>query len=120
MTLRTASVRKKREKKDGIRISIMRYHRHYYDYDMWVKSLAPSPELLSAYKQNQINWNQYEKRYRKEVLEKNQDAVKGLANMASDLEVTLLCWEETPEHCHRRLVAEECKKYYPNLSVVIK
>ncbi len=120
MTLHTASVARKRQKNDGIRISIMRFNRHYYEYDMWINSLAPSRELLFAYKEGKINWGQYETRFRKEVLEKNKDVIKGLGHMASNLEVTLLCWEDSPEYCHRRLVAEECKKYYPNLEVVIK
>lgn len=34
--------------------------------------------------------------------------------------VTIMCIEDTPEKCHRRLVAEACRKLAPELEIVIK
>lgn len=120
MPLYTASVQTKRKKNDGVRISIMRFNRHYYDYDVWIPALAPSKELLFGYKDGKISWEQYEARFRREVLDKQKPVLKALTAMALDNVVTLLCWEETPEQCHRRLVAEECKKYDPALEVILR
>ena len=44
--------------------------------------------------------------------------VLSLAARSITEDITILCVEETPEFCHRRLLADECKKYEPNLQVV--
>lgn len=116
---------------DGVRVSVM--SRHTLDdgltadtrlegkYHEWMKSLAPPETLVGDYYKRNLSWNEFEKRY-KEYLKKNEVArgVKNLANMATTMNITLLCVEQMPEKCHRRLLAEECKKYEPGLSVVIR
>ena len=45
--------------------------------------------------------------------------LKNLSLRALKENVTFLCIEEKPDFCHRRLLAEECKKYQPNLEIII-
>jgi len=120
MTLYTASIQRKRNEKDGFRVSVMRFNRNYYDFDMLMIGLAPSKDLLLSYKKGKIKWKEYEERYKNEVLKKNNELVELVADMAEDRDVTLLCWEKSPQKCHRRLIVEECKKYNPDLKVVLR
>ena len=120
MTLYTASIQRQAKSSDGTRASIMRFNRPYYKFDAWIPALAPSEELLLGYKANKISWDEYEIRFKAEVLDKQKDLIAILSEAALDHDITLLCWENGPAQCHRRLVAEECKKYKPKLQVGLK
>jgi uncharacterized protein (DUF488 family) len=65
--------------------------------------LAPTPEILDAYRKNKKGWPQYERDFLK-LLSDRQVEMK----VSKDLihQGCLLCGEQTPDHCHRRLVAE--------------
>ena len=69
---------------------------------------APTQELLSAYRKNEINWNQYEIIYNKIISERNVEKImeKYPINWTC-----LLCSEATPEFCHRRLLVEYLQKH---------
>lgn len=104
--LRTKSIQAPKEPADGLRISIMR--KPHGEYDMWIPALAPSEALLNAYRENKINWDEYECKFLLEM-HNNPDATKMiqfLINITKFAHVTLLCWEETIEKCHRRLIVE--------------
>lgn len=120
MILLTKSIQKKRAVGDGVRICIMRRPDKNADFDIWMPTLAPSNKLLKAYHRKQMNWDEYEARYTKEVLYKNDSYIQILSEMAQKHKVTILCWEKTPEKCHRRLVAEACLNKYPNLPVTVR
>tara|TARA_Y100000310_G_C20646884_1_gene797165 strand:- start:42 stop:302 length:261 start_codon:yes stop_codon:yes gene_type:complete len=85
-----------------------------------LKDLAPSKELLKGYKEGDISWEQYSLIFDKEVLLPQSELIQDLAQRALSEDITLLCSEKTPDNCHRRLIAEECKRYQPNLEIVIK
>src|SRR3989339_1912449 len=104
--LYTKSIQAQKESTDGMRISIMRKPRG--DYDILIPALAPSELLLNSYHENKIDWNEYEREYLLEM-HNNPDVKKILRfiiNAASFTDITLLCWEETPKKCHRRLILE--------------
>jgi uncharacterized protein (DUF488 family) len=66
---------------------------------------APTKDIMEDYKTNKITWDDYVDRYTwlirsKNVLEKFPETVKDYEN------ICLLCSEPTPEHCHRKLLAE--------------
>lgn len=65
--------------------------------------LAPTKELLDAYKKHKASWAVYEAEFRA-LMEKRRvdDSIR------RDLidQGCLLCSEHKPHHCHRRLVAE--------------
>lgn len=120
MALYTKSVQAKPSKNDGIRVCIMRRPDTWAVYDIWMPTLAPSHKLLDDAHAKIIDWNGYVKRFNKEVIKGRREHLKLLIDLALKRKITILCWEKTPEHCHRRLVAEECKKITPKLKIVLK
>ena len=71
--------------------------------------LAPTKELLKSYRSKVIAWEEFETLYKKQI--EDSKALFGLNK--SDFDgVCLLCSEETPEKCHRRLLAEELAKLW--------
>ena len=104
--LYTKSIQAEKESIDGIRISIMRKPRGVYD--ILIPSLAPSVELLQSYHDHAINFDEYTQEFLSEI-NNNPDASRMLQfiiNISESSNATLLCWEETPDQCHRRLIAE--------------
>lgn len=65
--------------------------------------LAPTQEILDAYKKEGGDWKAYEQRYI--GLLKTRQIEKTLSRNLID-GACLLCSEATPEQCHRRLAAE--------------
>ena len=102
--IKIRSILDKKSEDDGIRICVMRFVKSFYDYDEWLKELAPSIELLNGYRDKKIDWNEYEKRYLREMEDK-EGLIKELKNRSDEGEViTLLCWEKDDRYCHRRLL----------------
>jgi uncharacterized protein (DUF488 family) len=81
------------------------------DY-MHVPALAPTAEILDTYKKHKGDWGLYEQqflelmRFRRIEETVSPDMLEGGC---------LLCSEEEPQHCHRRLVAEYLKDKWGNL-----
>jgi uncharacterized protein (DUF488 family) len=76
--------------------------------------LAPTADMLEDYKKKRIKWDEYEARFG-ELLQRRQPA---LNRQPGDFDRTcLLCSEPTPEHCHRRLVAEYLKRTWPEMEI---
>lgn len=120
MSLYTKSIQAKKIKSDGIRICVMRRPDKDADFDIWMPHLSPSNKLLDDYQQGKIDWDGYVVRFNREVIKKETKYFKILAELANKKKITILCWEKTPEKCHRRLVAEEIKKRFPALKVVAR
>lgn len=86
------------------------------DYDVWLKELAPSWNLLNDWKEGKISWQQYTARYREEMQKTEaQQALEFIRTVAEELDVYLLCWETRekagPEKCcHRFLLLEMLKE----------
>jgi uncharacterized protein (DUF488 family) len=66
--------------------------------------LAPTQELLDAYKKRKGDWSTYEQGFI-ELMTDRQIESK-LARTDFETPTALLCSEATPERCHRRLVCE--------------
>jgi uncharacterized protein (DUF488 family) len=85
----------------------------HMDY-VHVPQLAPTQDILDEYKKNKGDWAVYEQKFlelmRKREIEKNIDPA-----MIAD--GCLLCSEEKPHHCHRRLVAEYLKSHWGEVEV---
>lgn len=79
---------------------------------------APTKELLKEWRDKRIKWEQYERQYLF-MLENRGTYKKFLEDFANYDNVCLLCSESTPEHCHRRLLAEKLKIEFPNEVKVI-
>ncbi|MEK6800764.1 MAG: DUF488 domain-containing protein [Nanoarchaeota archaeon] len=128
--LYTKSILKEVSQEDGLRISVMSRHtlpngitpdlRITSDsFHEHLQALAPPPELVGDYYKRDLTWGVYETRYN-EYLRKPEVSreVEKLAKRATEQDITLLCIEDTPERCHRRLLAEACQRYQPELEVV--
>ena len=65
--------------------------------------LAPSRELFTDYRKKRVGWNDYEKRFLDLMRERRieNSIPKEIVDGGC-----LLCSEDKPHHCHRRLVAE--------------
>ena len=65
--------------------------------------LAPTKEILDAYKKKNLTWPEYEERFARLVAERKVETLL----VPGDLDqACLLCSEPKPDKCHRRLVAE--------------
>ena len=130
--LKTKSILEKKEESDGLRISIMSRHTlndgitphpkiTISSYDEWLKILSPPLILLGDYYKRGLRWEQFENRYLEYIRTKEiRREVQNLAKRGLDSTITLLCIEESPENCHRRLLAEECKRHISYLILSVK
>lgn len=121
--LKTKCILVPKEVGDGLRISVMSRHTENdgitphpgitpLTFDDWQKELAPPKKLVGSYYKGAVSWQEFEVQYLRFLRDYPQfQLVRELARRAMVRDITLLCIEETPEMCHRRLLAEECKKY---------
>jgi uncharacterized protein (DUF488 family) len=65
--------------------------------------LAPTQDLLDSYKKHGGGWSKYEHGFLELMSQRKIDISWAPEMRDSDC---LLCSEEKPDHCHRRLVAE--------------
>ena len=124
--IRTKSVRTPIERsKDGLRILATRFRGRGLPktrYDVWMANLAPSENLLAAYRSGKIKWPEFSRRYGMELLEggridrrnrtiKNHGqkfTLRLLQALAARGTITLLCHcnEDEPQ-CHRHLLKKK-------------
>ena len=76
-------------------------------------SLAPTQGMLDAYKKRRGSWSEYEKQFlglmaQRQIEKIDRDQLDGGC---------LLCSEDKPHHCHRRLVAEYLKDKWGNVEI---
>jgi uncharacterized protein (DUF488 family) len=76
---------------------------------------APTAELLSAYRDHSIAWPEYERLYvelLKQRVNKNENVIRAFDNHC------LLCSEHSPEHCHRRVLAEYLAHQFQGIEII--
>ena len=66
-------------------------------------SLAPTKEILADYRKGRMSWDEYEERFA-DLMAARRIEEELDRNVIED--GCLLCSEDRPHHCHRRLVAE--------------
>ncbi len=85
------------------------------DY-LHLAALAPSPEILSDYRHD-ADWDRYVARF--EALMDERQIPESLdPDRFRERVSCLLCSEEPPERCHRRLVAERLVRAWPSVETV--
>lgn len=72
-----------------------------------ITDFAPTKELLSKWRKEEVNWEQYTEIYLGLLKERSIIKRFGVKNFDNSC---FLCSEETPEMCHRRLLVEYMKK----------
>ncbi|MFZ1990697.1 MAG: DUF488 domain-containing protein [Alphaproteobacteria bacterium] len=65
--------------------------------------LAPTDEMLTAYKKHGGDWPAYEQKFLKLMSERQ---IERAVKRESFQDACLLCSEAEPHHCHRRLVCD--------------
>jgi uncharacterized protein (DUF488 family) len=77
--------------------------------------LAPTQEILDAYKKRKGSWDVYEGAF---LALMHARSIESNINKESFARKTvLLCSEATPEHCHRRLVLEYLQKCWEGVEI---
>lgn len=78
--------------------------------------LAPTQEILDAFKKNKGNWQEYEIRFLGLMAERRiEDRLDPLLFAAPTV---LLCSEATADHCHRRLVTNYLQEKWGNVGAI--
>lgn len=98
-------------KKDDLRYFLEELCQMEY---LHIPSLAPTQSLLDAYKKEKGDWNVYEDRFLALMRERRIEDTISREKLDG---ACLLCSEETPDHCHRRLVAEYLRDKWGNLEI---
>lgn len=83
------------------------------DY-LHLPALAPTADILDAFKKAKTSdWSQYERQFL-ELMQSRQ-----IENTPRELlaDACLLCSEEKPHHCHRRLVAEYLRQHWGDVEI---
>ena len=79
-------------------------------------NLAPTAPILSDYRENH-DWPEYVRRF--EALMDERGVPESLdRKLFTERRCCLLCSEATPDHCHRRLVAERLARCWSDVEVV--
>ena len=76
---------------------------------------APTREILDAYKKRRMDWSDYEHKFNILIKERKIEKDTNLNILNNSC---LLCSEETPNKCHRRLVAEYFRNYFGNIEII--
>ena len=79
-----------------------------------VPALAPTQDILDEYKKNKGDWDVYAQKFNRLMAQRHvetmdRDALDGGC---------LLCSEDKPHHCHRRLVAEYLREKWSDVEIV--
>jgi uncharacterized protein (DUF488 family) len=77
--------------------------------------LAPTKDILDAYKKKEIDWSEYEKRFRRLLAERRIEDVMKPQDVNNSC---FLCSEPESDKCHRRLTAEYLRELWGNVKIV--
>jgi uncharacterized protein (DUF488 family) len=76
--------------------------------------LAPTQEMLDEYKKKRGDWETYETRF---LALMKQRRVEDAVSREVIADGCLLCSEDKPHQCHRRLVAEYLKQHWGDVEI---
>jgi uncharacterized protein (DUF488 family) len=77
--------------------------------------LAPTQDILDAYKKHKGDWEAYSKAYLALIRSRNVESV--LSQESFQKKTVLLCSEATVEHCHRRLALEYLQQHWVGVTI---
>ncbi len=98
-------------KKDDLRFFL----RKICDIDyVHLVQLAPTQDILDAYKKNGGDWATYEQQFIALLVQRRVEDIIDRKLIDGGC---LLCSEPTPEYCHRRLVAEYLSEKWSGLEI---
>jgi len=77
--------------------------------------LAPTSDILEAYRKKEMGWDEYARRYLSLLDARKIEQRLDFAHLDG---TCLLCSEATPDHCHRRLAAEYLSEAKAEIEVI--
>jgi uncharacterized protein YeaO (DUF488 family) len=104
MEIAVKRVYEKRDLEDGTRILVDRYwprglSKEAARVDLWMKEIAPSAELIKWFGHRPERWEEFRRRYERELAEEERAAkVEELRRRAREGKVTLLFGAKDQEH----------------------
>ena len=88
-------------------------------FDAWWKELAPPDNLVGSWYRGEVGWSDFEIEYLEHLRNSGLAKLLELIALARIKKATVFCIEGEPTHCHRRLLAEECKRIEPRIVIKI-
>ena len=76
--------------------------------------LAPTKEILDDYKKHKGSWHEYEEKFIKLMTQRKIEDLDPTEINGS----CLLCSEDKPHYCHRRLVAEYLRDKWTDMEII--
>jgi uncharacterized protein (DUF488 family) len=76
--------------------------------------LAPTQSMLDGYKKMRGSWSDYEREFLALMTRREIEVSVSQVDIANSC---LLCSEDKPNHCHRRLVAEYLKQKWGDVEI---
>ncbi len=86
----------------------------HMDY-VHLPDLAPTQDILDEYKKNKGDWNVYEQKFLELMRQRRIEDTVPRELLADGC---MLCSEDKPHHCHRRVVAEYLREKWGDIDVV--
>ncbi|MGQ0647942.1 MAG: DUF488 domain-containing protein [Gemmatimonadaceae bacterium] len=77
--------------------------------------LAPTQDIIDGVRKKGGDWKTFEKKFLQLIASRHVERTMSRAALDG---ACLLCSEDTPEHCHRRLVAEYFKGKWGGMDIV--
>ena len=99
-------------KKDDLEYFLSKICRMKYVH---LPELAPTREMLDAYRKEHHDWITYESQFLDLLQQRHIEKMSIKRTIANGC---LLCSEDTPNHCHRRLVAEYLQQQWGAVEIV--
>ena len=99
-------------KKDDLEYFLGKICRMQYVH---LPELAPTREMLNSYRKSHRNWETYESEFLDLMEQRRIEKMRIRRTIANGC---LLCSEDKPDQCHRRLVAEYLQRSWGDLDIV--
>jgi uncharacterized protein YeaO (DUF488 family) len=116
MSVTLKRIYEKSSSSDGVRVLVDRLwprgvSKPEAKLDHWMKELAPSDELRKWFNHRPDRWNEFSRRYRKELKSADrQEIMKQLRIISRRKRVTLLFAARDVEHCNATVLANLMKR----------
>ena len=115
MSIRIVRFGDRRRRIEGVRVGTVRRPPRGMPkgsmYDTWLPELAPSRELLRDWREGGITWRQFTQRYRAEMRKpEGRHLIALLAELSRKTNLSVGCYCEDEEHCHRSILRELLEK----------
>ncbi len=99
-----------------IKYFLLKYAKCNYTSD---KLFSPEESTLNEYKKKKIKWEEYTSQFYETMRKRNimKYIEDNYSNIVAKEKICFLCSEETPQNCHRRLIAEFFAEIF-NLNII--